>query len=480
MDLLLEDFYDGHKLDIDILVQNDDAAFIGISENVKPRESNFFESGGATPSLILSKQEIHAIETIVTEWVPRWNLKNALLHFEAFCRPISLYPNRNYDISKPFENVQEFFMPIELNLRLGGAQAWSVNFSAYGVDLFTSYIHLMLGCPLDKGELKLKQNNPKNKCIARYFYPETVPAKIESVSLDMQAISQSINIVEVGLFRTVGDVCDSTDYIGWMTMRDSIDASTDDLFQTSGKCMNLVKYEFRFGKLQDVEDNKAESCTSMRPTENQNFFFLCEHALTDNSEQLDIEIYSEKAILILCSSVTGNTNYIKPAKGMNYGYIVNLTSTKCWAEEFVDDVIFAEDRDLSKKEETLAKIKCFMETKRIKFDAVIGLGDPVVQMAAYLAEELDCLGIPLNVAQTIQNKYTFRQYCDGLGIATPKYALVKSNDRLKHIDMLNSLLAKCVVDNSLQDGFNRDLSKSLNNVGLPFVIKNVSGGGKGI
>jgi hypothetical protein len=478
MDLLIEEFYDGYELDIDILVQNNQAVFVGITDNFKSEEPNFFESDSATPSLILSKQEIHAIETIVTEWVPRWNLKNALLHFEAFCRPISLYPNRNYDISKPFENTREFFMPIELNLRLGGGEVWSVNYSAYGVDLFTSYIHLMLGCPLDKGELKLKQNNPKNKCIASSFYPDTVPAKIENVSLNMQAIRQSCNIVEVSLFKPVGDFCNDKGYIGWMTIRDSIDASTDDLFQASRKCMDLVKYEFGFGKLQDVEHNKTESFASMCLAENQKTFFLREKVLEDYSEMLDVEIYRKEAILILCSSVADNTNYIKRAKEMNYGYIVNLTSTKCWAEEFVDDFIFAEDRDLSKKDETLVKIKCFMETKRIKFDAVIGLGDPVVEMAAYLAEELGCLGTPLNVAQTIQNKYTFRQYCNGLGIATSKYALVKSNDRLKHIDMLNSLLAKCVVDNSLRDDFNH--INLLNNVDLPFVIKNVSGSRKGI
>jgi hypothetical protein len=34
MDLLLEDFYDGHELDINILVQNNEAIFIGIFHGI--------------------------------------------------------------------------------------------------------------------------------------------------------------------------------------------------------------------------------------------------------------------------------------------------------------------------------------------------------------------------------------------------------------------------------------------------------------
>jgi hypothetical protein len=91
MNLLVEEFYDGHELDIDMLVQNNKVIFIGISDNFKPKEPEFFETGNARPSIELSKAETKAIECLMYAWIPRLNVQNAVLHFEAFCRPTSLY-----------------------------------------------------------------------------------------------------------------------------------------------------------------------------------------------------------------------------------------------------------------------------------------------------------------------------------------------------------------------------------------------------
>jgi hypothetical protein len=127
MDLLVEEFFDGHELDIDILVQNDKAVFIGITDNLKPILPLFHETGSITPSLQLCREETLAIHHIITDWIPRFGIKNALLHFEVLCRPISLYGNRKYDINKPSEYIDDFIMPIEINLRMGGSAVWSLN-----------------------------------------------------------------------------------------------------------------------------------------------------------------------------------------------------------------------------------------------------------------------------------------------------------------------------------------------------------------
>jgi hypothetical protein len=127
IDLLIEEFFDGHELDIDILVQDNKAVFIGITDNLKPLEPLFYETGSVTPSLELNKEEKFAIECIISDWIPRLDIRDALLHFEVLCRPVSLYPNREYNTEKPFQSLGEFIMPIEINCRMGGSTVWSIN-----------------------------------------------------------------------------------------------------------------------------------------------------------------------------------------------------------------------------------------------------------------------------------------------------------------------------------------------------------------
>jgi hypothetical protein len=241
--LLVEEFYEGHEIDCDILVQNNRAVFIGISDNSKPNEG-FFETENSCPSFKLNNDERQAIERIITDWIPKLNLQNAVLHFEAFCRPLSLYPTRNYDTEKPFENIQEFFMPIELNLRLGGGETWSMNFAVYGVDLLTSYIDIMLGLKLDETHLQHKQHDPKGSCISHVFFPDRVPCQIESIKIDMAAVSQSANIVELALTAYVGNVFSGVGDLGWLTIVENPRSSYKKLIESKNACAKLVSFEF--------------------------------------------------------------------------------------------------------------------------------------------------------------------------------------------------------------------------------------------
>ena len=139
---------------------------------------------------------------------------------------------------------------------------------------------------------------------------------------------------------------------------------------------------------------------------------------------------------------------------------------------------------MKEKEKTLNTVKEFMKTKNLKkFDAVVGFGDPVVQMTSFLASELGWLGIPLEVAQTIQNKYEFRKYCDRLGIVTPKYSLIESVDRLKHCEQIRTferLMADLNWSKDQSDEFGDNFLTKLCGVAPPLIIKSVNGCGKGI
>jgi hypothetical protein len=244
MDLLIEEFYDGHELDIDMLVQNNKVIFIGISDNFKPLEPDFFETGNACPSMELNEKETKAIERLMYDWIPRLKLQNASLHFEVLCRPVSLYPNRHYDVEKPFENVHEFFMPIEMNFRGGGAATWSMNYAAYGVNLSKSYVDLMLGMSLDENLFKAKQNNHRAKCISNNYFPSQTPCKVKSISVDIEKVCKSQNIVEIALFTPVGHVCSKDDFITTMSIKGSVDSTPTDLFRIRAECSSLIQYEF--------------------------------------------------------------------------------------------------------------------------------------------------------------------------------------------------------------------------------------------
>ena len=45
MNLLVEEYYDGHEIDMDILIQNEKVKFFGVSDNFPAPEPTFYEQG---------------------------------------------------------------------------------------------------------------------------------------------------------------------------------------------------------------------------------------------------------------------------------------------------------------------------------------------------------------------------------------------------------------------------------------------------
>ena len=45
MNLLIEEYFEGHEIDIEILIQNDQVKFFAISDNFSPLEPTFYEQG---------------------------------------------------------------------------------------------------------------------------------------------------------------------------------------------------------------------------------------------------------------------------------------------------------------------------------------------------------------------------------------------------------------------------------------------------
>jgi hypothetical protein len=241
-DLLVEEFYDGEEIDLDILVCDNKVVFVGISDNFAQNEPNFYEKGVITPSTKLSPEEKKTIERIVSRWIPKLNLKDACCNLEAFCRPKRLYSRNNFDIDRldDPDNVAEFLMPIEINLRMGGAEKCSMILAAYGVNIFNSSIHLKLG--LKPYEIQLPQHNPRFNCMSRKYFAKK--SKIESITVDIGNLVNAHNVVDLALVESVGQTSDN-DYIGWMAIKEEIGQSYEHILQTLDTCMDLVKFTFQ-------------------------------------------------------------------------------------------------------------------------------------------------------------------------------------------------------------------------------------------
>ena len=70
--------------------------------------------GEITPSARLSSDEMKVIEQLLKHWMSKLNFQNACLHFEAKCRPESIY-NETVLFDEDFNLIKEnnFLMPIE-------------------------------------------------------------------------------------------------------------------------------------------------------------------------------------------------------------------------------------------------------------------------------------------------------------------------------------------------------------------------------
>lgn len=244
LDLAVEAYIDGHEVDIDILVQNNKVYFVGISDNFKPDEPNFFELGATTPSIELSNDEKKWIAENAAEWITKMNIDNSVVHFEARCRPKSLY-------GKSFDQmpISEFLVPIEVNNRLGGFDCWTMYTIGYGVNLFLEAIDIALGFDLDEAFLRQQQIKPNFQCISNIYHPAK-NALIEKIEVDLSAFQNDPKTVDLSLFKPVGDRLTIQEYLGWLTVRDKYGSSIEEMRANLDLAMSYVHVDLKENELQ--------------------------------------------------------------------------------------------------------------------------------------------------------------------------------------------------------------------------------------
>ena len=154
------------------------------------------------------------------------NFQNAILHFEARCRPESIYGNENiFDENNVLIKDKLFLMPIEINLRLAGAETWSMIKASCDVDLVREYANIMLGIKVDEVFLKTKWKFPRYRCVSKDFHPAK-DLIIKSIGIKSDKVMQD-DVVEISIFRSVEEKLTFKDYLGWITVKTDINSVSE-------------------------------------------------------------------------------------------------------------------------------------------------------------------------------------------------------------------------------------------------------------
>lgn len=141
--MVIEEFLEGGpEVDVDCLVQKGEIIFLCINENRPVTEPWFLETGGMTPPPSLSVEQQLELRVLCQNAVAMFGEKiTAVIHFEAKFTPRGAFP-------------------IELNLRLGGAETYMMVKAVYKVDLIVEALKMHLGIQLRPEDFPNVIHNP--------------------------------------------------------------------------------------------------------------------------------------------------------------------------------------------------------------------------------------------------------------------------------------------------------------------------------
>ncbi len=179
-------------------------------------------------------------------------------------------------------------------------------------------------------------------------------------------------------------------------------------------------------------------------------------------------IFQSKTVLVVGSGSIKRMHVLQSILKFKFKKIVYLCREKNWAFEYFDDLIHAEHEDIAEKEETLAKVKDYMNKNYLTFDAILTYDDLSVLMTSYLASHFNLPSLPFDFSTTIRNKYEMRKISKRLGISAPNFFLLKSNKRRAFLDKIKSGARKAIQ------------SENGEAIRFPVIAKNPLGLGKGL
>lgn len=195
--LLVEEYLDGDEVDVDMLIQGGVVKYLAVTDNFKPLEPYFLEVGGEIPSALPDEAQ-KALADMAVAVTTALGVTNSCVHFEA-----------KLTTAGP--------VPIEVNLRIGGAEVYAFNRGAWGVDLVEGAARIALGIPI----VGVVTERPREHLASCAFNPPH-SGTIRAIDVD-ESVERSPNFAELVLFKSAGDRIDvpprGYEYAGWMAAR---------------------------------------------------------------------------------------------------------------------------------------------------------------------------------------------------------------------------------------------------------------------
>lgn len=190
----VEEYIDGEEVDIDVLVQDSQIKFICITDNFPSRLPFFMEVGGQIPSSLVPDYGQDALIKMVYDVLAKIGVTNSCIHFEA--KHTALGP-----------------VPIEINMRIGGAEVYKFVEHCYGVDLVDESINIVFGERVDV----YTPPKPIKYMTSINFIPHT-SGRIKSQWVDRKLFTEPW-FVQMVLLRDVNELMllppRGYKYLGW-------------------------------------------------------------------------------------------------------------------------------------------------------------------------------------------------------------------------------------------------------------------------
>ncbi len=197
VDIFVEEYIIGDEVDIDIAIQNGKIKFFSISDNYQTREPFFIETGMSIPSSLSAKNRTDLIE-MAEECLEHLGVQNGVIQFEAKSSP-------------------DGPVPIEINLRLGGDEAYSFVKGAWNVDLIECAVKIAFGIYITK----IPRPETPRKYITGTDFLSDYSGVISKLDINPE-LEKKKYLEELHFFKKIGDPIlvppEGYEYLGWITV----------------------------------------------------------------------------------------------------------------------------------------------------------------------------------------------------------------------------------------------------------------------
>ena len=199
-DIFVEEYIDGDEVDIDILIQNGKIKYYSITDNFQTEEPFFVETGESIPSSLPQHRQ-DALFELAEESLEKLRVQNACVHFEA-------------------KSTEHGPVPIEINLRMGGDEVYSIVKATWGTDLIENAVKIALGIYIPKIK---RPDEPKKYIIGQYFLP-TQSGILSKLTMDecLKKPRYKKVIEELHIQKQIGDAVlvppEGFETLGWITV----------------------------------------------------------------------------------------------------------------------------------------------------------------------------------------------------------------------------------------------------------------------